>query len=80
MKAKEMFEKLGYEDFCETYNYIKEYKDGRKIFIDFDTKRKKISKGRCGFAIYKMDSRDIEITMRELRAINQQVKELGWED
>ena len=78
MKAKEMFEKLGYEDFCGTLNYIKEYKDGREIFIDFDIKRKKISKGRCGFAIYKMDSRDIEITLKELQAINKQVEELGW--
>lgn len=81
MSAREMFEKLGYKKFqYGTYNYIKHYKSGRELFICFDTRRKKVSKGKCGFGIYPMTKKDIEITMRELQAINQQVKELKWLD
>ena len=80
MSAKEMFEKLGYETLFLPYDYHKEYKNGREIFISFDTKKKTVAKGKCGFVVEPMDLKDITITMSELKAINKQVEELGWLD
>ena len=78
MTAKEMFKKLGYEKFLLPYDYHKEYKNGREVFISFDIKKKTITKGKCGYRIEPMELEDITITKRELQAINKQVEELGW--
>ena len=72
MKAKEMFEKLGYGDYFNnglriTYsNFDKECK-----MIEFDLKKKQL--------ILADDSEEVfELSLEELQAINQQVKDLGW--
>lgn len=82
MKSKDMFEKLGYKFFCDTSHYIsyhKEYKD-KTICIDFDKQIKRFCKFKCGLAIFYQEKRDLQITLRELKAINQQIKELGWDN
>ena len=78
MSAKDMFEKLGYETFLFPYDYHKEYKDDREIFISFDIHKKTVTKGKCGYVVEPMTLKDITITKRELQAINKQVEELGW--
>ena len=72
MKAKEMFERLGYGDYFNnglriTYsNFDKECK-----MIEFDLKKKQL--------ILADDSEEIfELSLEELQAINKQVEELGW--
>ena len=72
MKAKEMFERLGYGDYFNnglriTYsNFDKECK-----MIEFDLKKKQL--------IFADDSEEIfELSLEELQAINKQVEELGW--
>ena len=71
MSAKEMFEKLGY---YPSYNYNNPktefafYKANSQKMIIFNLKNKDIE-------VY-----DGNITIEELQAINQQVKELGWLD
>lgn len=72
MKVKEMFEKLGYGDYFNnglriTYsNFDKECK-----MIEFDLKKKQL--------ILADDSEEVfELSLEELQAINQQVKDLGW--
>ena len=76
--AKEMFEELGYEELFIPYDYHKEYKDGRELFISFDTNKKTVTKGKCGFKVEPMELKDITITKIELQAINKQVEELKW--
>ena len=66
-KANEIFKKLGYEKYNE-FVYIKSKDKG--IVIEFDKKDKTFQKdfyGEIG-----------AITMQELQAINEKVKELGW--
>jgi uncharacterized protein YlbG (UPF0298 family) len=69
-KADEMFEKLGYKKEVRKYAdvYNKHYKDINMIRqFGFNTKSKAVMI-------------DVEyITMQELQAINEKVKELGWE-
>ena len=73
MTAKEMFEKLGYEKYI--YSNGIRYTDGNtEQNIEFEND---------GFInIYNTcynRKRDIEVlTVEEIQAINQQVKELGW--
>ena len=82
MKAKEMFEQLGYKKLIthKTYMfYIKELRENPEyendyIHLEFDFKDKTICK------TYGDDNSVYEITLEELQAINQQVKELGWYD
>ena len=77
MSAKEMFEKLGYKktnvinpDGCIDYvNTNEEYSE-----IYFDKNFKMITKHYLNFGVA------YPITLEELQAINQQVKELGWLD
>ena len=71
MKAKEMFEKLGYEidTTRETENhlfYVREY-----AIIDFDLFRRDFYK-------YNQSGFRSPIDMKLLQAINKQVEELGW--
>lgn len=77
MSAKEMFEKLGYT-FKNHCRYLKNYKNGKTIFITFDEKKKTIVKGKCGYANEPININDYRITMRELKAINKQCEEMGW--
>lgn len=71
-KAYEMFEKLGYEkaeiDIFIQFNKIKE-----RISITFNTKEKTVSKTE-GY------NDSVPITCEELQAINEKVKELGWNE
>ena len=79
MKAKEMFEKLGYKKLPKKYNKnmilyerIEENPctyQKFKIIIWFELKGKRIQ-----FSPY------YRYTLEELQAINQQVKELGWNE
>lgn len=66
-KTDEIFKKLGYKRYNE-YVFIK--KCDRGIVIEFDKKDKTFQKdfyGEIG-----------AITMQELQAINEKVKEMGW--
>ena len=76
MSAKEMFEKLGYEqkigvDFILYVLDSEETKD-LQYYIEFETDVKTIiiDTNRKGFIN--------DITIKELQAINKQVEELGW--
>lgn len=71
-KADEMFEKLGYEK-DKSYNLISYEKDvGKHLYtIVFDITNKTFYKGST--------CQDEAITMLELQAINEKVKELGWD-
>ena len=73
MNAKEMLNKLGWEyntiveeDYIEIY-YVKNDYNGRPITNEIDFKDKKIFITGT-------------ITLQELKAINKQVEELGWEE
>lgn len=67
MSAKEMFEKLGFE--CDANaNEILYYQEG-EIGITFNLNRKEIN-------IIDLDY----MNMQEFKAIQQQIKELGWND
>ena len=74
MSAREMFEKLGYEqDKQKDYIvYWRPLKFGREQQIEFDFGHKTIEMRKAP------DMRCETITFKELQAINQQVKELGW--
>lgn len=74
MSAKEMFEKLGYK-YIENDRgivYSKSNNDS-KLFICFNKESKSFFKDDIKFVSYDID-------MQELKAINQQIKELGWLD
>lgn len=76
MSAKEMFRKLGYKyikrDFEIIYQYTKnEYIEDYR-YIKFDIKNKKIE--LCDW------QSEFNLSLEELKAINKQVEELGWND
>ena len=81
MIADKMFEELGYklvEKTMTSYIYEKElYENGHlqyELYIVFELKDKEFYKTNSSW-------KDIEnITMQELKAINEKVKELGWYD
>lgn len=73
MKAKDMFKKLGYELMTNNERRISYYtqkgiSQGYRM-LTFDTKRKKI-----------VPYNRVQIDMDLLKAINQQIKELGWDN
>lgn len=79
MSAKEMFEKLGYFEKEHTKSYLR-YKTLVDCYhgesIDFDLKNKRFrltNKTSQGNIHFKYG------TMEEFKAIQQQIKELGWE-
>ena len=82
MKAKEMFEELGYNEFYKhnTYMlYVKPLKENPEyendyIHLEFNFKDKTFVK------TYGDDNSVYEITLEELQAINKQVEELHWND
>ena len=69
--ADKMFKELGYTE-DESYNLISYEKDeGQHLYtIVFDTANKTFYKGST--------CQDDAILMQELQAINEKVKELGW--
>ena len=76
MKAKEMFEKLGYKQVENNANYIGykyEFSDGSSIYstIRFYLPQQEIE-------FYYNDDILNSIDVEELQAINKQVEELGW--
>lgn len=71
MNAKEMFEKLGY---YPSYDYNNPKNDF--AFYEADSPK---------MIVFNLKNKDIEvydgnITIEDLQAINQQVRELGWLD
>lgn len=77
MSAKEMFEKLKYKqdkqkDYIVYYKYLKL---GRELQIEFNFHHKTIEVRRTGYYLLSNP-----INLKELQAINQQCKELGWFD
>lgn len=74
MNADKQFEKLKYKyekivDFiCYTKNNY-----GKTNYISFDSKTKTISK-------YTTGGESESISLKELKAINKKVEELGWND
>lgn len=85
MNAKEMFEKLGYE--CDIgsdgilYSKYIDLKNGDIAIchINFDKVDKTIEKDVSG-AMFSMKHYNSKITLEELKAIQQQLKELEWLD
>ena len=78
MSADEMFEKLGYKsiDLKDKWERIwgisyRNYK--RWIKIDIDFKDAEVCVGTL-----EDDSEPVYMSMQELKAINEKVKELGW--
>ena len=70
-KADEMFEKLGYRDV--TIGTI-----SRCLYANGD-KRISFNRNRT-FEVYDFYDESREIDMQELQAINEKVKELGWNE
>ena len=79
-KADEMFEKLGYEiDNYETLGIIDYYKPSlehkfAEDKIQFDL----INKGMTAFTVRGSQEFCLSLDYKELQAINEKVKELGW--
>jgi hypothetical protein len=82
MTAREMFEELGYE---ETLNNKYTLSYTAKFFVS-DKHRIEFYKNAKEFIChYYSDSpfepaKPFNVSLKELQAINQQVKELGWDD
>lgn len=82
MSAKEIFEELGYKLIEDSKSYLRyaDYRDKDKKYmggemIDFDKKNKRFrltSKSCQGNTHFKYG------TMQELKTINKQIEELGW--
>jgi hypothetical protein len=72
MCAKEMFEKLDYEYF---YNGLRitcqNYKISSCKLIEFNLKEKKMW-------LADDDEEVVELSLKEIKAINKQIEELGW--
>ena len=80
MSAKEMFEELGYELMLDCKYYIY-YQKPLKENPEYESDYFHISFEKLDKAFIKTygDDNSPEITnMQELKAINQQCKELGW--
>ena len=78
MKAKEMFEELGYKYQPKMMGeaiFLLDYVNQNKEHIIFSEINDTFIKGKFNiFGGFK----GIEISMKELQAINKQVEELGW--
>jgi len=73
-KADEMFEKLGYK---KTYSV----NNNEILMIGYGLNNEKIDE--CEIIFFKKAKKiiiEIEIEMQELQAINEKVKELGWNE
>ena len=71
LTADEMFEKLGYEKTFTEVDNIKYYEDDDNVIYFVITHRTFHKTG-------EYDGMCDAITMQELKAINEKVKELGW--
>lgn len=75
MTAKEMFEKLG---------YVKTYHDEYEIVYSLYIGNEKVAEIEFDLSVQTFycsyDKIIMEVSMNVLKAINQQVKELGWLD
>ena len=70
-KADKMFEELGYRKSSKPFDRIKYYRDEDNVFyFDYIT-QEFIKTG-------EYDGMCDDITMKELQAINEKCKELGW--
>lgn len=84
INAKEMFEQLGYkldeqEDYLIYWKNAKDQQINRyyrqnEIQIEFNLAYKTIEKRE----LFNTDENSNIITLRELKAINKQIEELGW--
>lgn len=74
-KADEMFEKLGYEKYesSKYYGYYLYDKNDNTVCIFFIKNKKAVALRYDGSNAPAMD-------MQELQAINEKVKELGWNE
>lgn len=73
MKAREMFEELGFE--CDSYEFtIRYYKE----FRDYDDESYTLD------IVFRLIEQklfsDFDIDMKLLKAINKQIEELGWDE
>ena len=70
--AKEMFEKLGYDYFNNGLRITcQNYKISECKLINFDLKQKKMW-------LADDSSEIVELSYKEIKAINKQIEELGW--
>lgn len=81
--AKEMFEELGYKVFDDNKYHMKGYLKKNFIdetcYIEFDLEDKTVRSFVGSDSPFTPD-RDAEIDLKELKAINKQIEELGWLD
>lgn len=72
MTAKEMFEKLGYKYIRLSENSVQVENNDKLIYQFYPFENEII------FYVVNANKNDISFTSKELQAINQQCKELGW--
>lgn len=72
MKAKEMFEELGYKYIKLSKNSVQVENNDNLIYQFYPYENEII------FYVVNANKNDISFTGKELQAINQQCKELGW--
>lgn len=78
MSAKEMFEELDYIKIKENDNYIL-YKHKRTpIYIEFTSNFAKSIKNISCYSNFLLFKQNVYLTLEELKAINKQIEELGW--
>lgn len=77
--AKEMFEELDYIKIKENDNYVL-YKHKRTpVYIEFTSNLTKSIKHISCYFKYLMFKQSVFLTVEELKAIDKQIEELGWE-
>lgn len=80
IKADEMFKDLGYKKITKNfYNYLeytKQENEELQLVISFNGQSKTFMCAMYQFG--ETRSRGMATTMQELQAINEKVKELGW--
>ena len=81
MKAKEMFEKLGYELVFENEEVLR-YRKNEWLDVEFWKVYEKISgeKIRKHIKVSNVKNMPYFISIDLLQAINKQIEELGWND
>lgn len=82
MTAKEMFEKLGYK-FIRECEYYLFYEKALKEDAEYENDYLHISfekQDKAFIKTYGDDNSPEIITMQELKAINKQIEELGWDN
>lgn len=72
MSAKEMFESLGYEYIEKSNNDIQVNTNKNLIYQFYPFKDEIV------FYVVNANKNDISFTSKEIKAINKQIEELGW--